>query len=100
MTDSIKKLQREAAGLPPLPRPIPVRLPDLPVVEGGGSAANDERMAILSQSREIIERAFQEAGYRLIGSGFGMRDDAYGETDIGLEYAGHKIEIRAFLPKR
>lgn len=99
MEDPIRRLKQQAEGLPSVPQPFPVNLPDIPIDGQTPDPALDERLAVLSQARRIIERAFQEAGYRLIGSGFGMRDGAYGETDIGLEYAGYKLEVRAYLPK-
>lgn len=99
MEDPIERMKRQAENLLPVPQPMPVPLPNIPVDRPPSSPADAERWAILSQARTIIENALQDAGYRLIGSGFGMRSNSYGEADIGLEYAGHKVEVRAYVPK-
>lgn len=79
-------------------RPIKVNLP----VEGMAphpEFPQGKQLDVLAKARDVFRWAANEAGFKEIGCGFGVRDGTDGEADIGLEIDGRKVEVRIYLPK-
>lgn len=79
-------------------RKTPVNPPVPGMVPHPGFPAGMD-MDVLVKARAVFRWAADEAGFKEVGCGFGVRDETDGEADIGLEIDGRNVEVRIYLPK-